>query len=122
MENPRDFIDVMLIEILQTSDVTSSFYGQKGRDALFNVVIDLFLAGQETTASTLVWIFFYMLHHPDVQDSVHQEIDQVHHTVPNLHFLSKKSILEKRKTTSILTDVQYRGFVNFEARTPIFGV
>ena len=80
-ENPRDFIDVMLIEIQQTSDVTSSFYGQKGRDALFNVVIDLFLAGQETTASTLVWMFFYMLHHPDVQASVHQEIDQVTYTV-----------------------------------------
>jgi hypothetical protein len=53
-DNPRDFTDVMLMEIKNTTDPTSSFYGQTGKDALLNVIIDLFLAGQETTSSSLV--------------------------------------------------------------------
>ncbi|XP_055332134.1 cytochrome P450 2A1-like [Paramacrobiotus metropolitanus] len=36
----------------------------------------LFGAGTETTATTLNWTFLFMLHHPDVQAKVHQEIDE----------------------------------------------
>ena len=39
--------------------------------------------------------------------------------VSKIHFFKKT---KRGKSTSILTDVQCGGFVNFEARTPIFGV
>ena len=44
---------------------------------MFNNLIDLFIAGMETTSSSLLWTFFYLLHHPEVQKRVHQELDEV---------------------------------------------
>ena len=49
---PRDFTDTMLIEILNTTDPASSFYGDFGIENLKNVMFDLFLAGSETTSTT----------------------------------------------------------------------
>merc|ERR1711936_328007 len=46
---PRDFTDKILIEIQQTTDATSSFYGNTGIENLANTLYDLFLAGSETT-------------------------------------------------------------------------
>jgi cytochrome P450 len=40
-------------------------------------MIDLFFAGMETTSSSLLWTFLYMIHHPDIQQKVHQELDEV---------------------------------------------
>jgi cytochrome P450 len=48
-----------------------------GYFALFNDLIDLFLAGMETTSSSLLWTFLFLLHHPDVQKKIHQELDEV---------------------------------------------
>lgn len=35
----------------------------------------MFLAGSETTASTLDWAFLFMSENPDIQDKCHREID-----------------------------------------------
>ena len=53
-----------------------------GYYALFNNLIDLFIAGMETTSSSLLWTFFYLLHYPQVQKRVHQELDEVTPTLP----------------------------------------
>ena len=70
-------MDLMLVEIANTKDPQSSFYGEKGHYALFNDMIDLFIAGMETTSSSLMWTFLYLIHHPDVQQKVHEELDRV---------------------------------------------
>jgi len=41
------------------------------------VLVDLFLAGAETTSSTLQWAMLYMIVFPEVQEKVQQEIDTV---------------------------------------------
>ena len=74
-DNMRDYIDVYLNEI----------HGKKDREEqthlndteLRAVVNDFFLAGTETTSSTLRWALLYMLKYPDVQKRVHDEIDLV---------------------------------------------
>jgi cytochrome P450 len=38
---------------------------------------DIFIAGSETTAVTLRWIFLFMIHNPDVQKKVQEELDMV---------------------------------------------
>ena len=76
-DQARDMIDLFLSEIENTTDAKSSFYGRTGYYAMINDHIDLFLAGMETTSTSLVWTFLYLLHHPDVKKKIHEEIDQV---------------------------------------------
>nr|APH81376.1 cytochrome P450 CYP3034A1 [Tigriopus kingsejongensis] len=76
-EAPNDFIECYLQEIQSTSDPQSSFYQDQGLKSLDCVLIDLFMGGSETTSITLVWTFLCLLHHPDVQDRIHQELDSI---------------------------------------------
>ena len=76
-DSPRDFIDVVLKEIQETLDPSSNFYGETGKNNLANILIDLFLAGGETSSTTLAWATLYMVRHPEVQEKVQQELDQV---------------------------------------------
>ena len=46
---------------------------------MINDHIDLFIAGTETTSTSLVWTFLYLLHHPDVKQRLHNEIEEVNH-------------------------------------------
>ena len=76
-ETVRDMMDLFLNEIEETSDHNSSFYGQKGHYAMINDFIDLFLASIETTSTSLNWTFFYLLHHPEMKQKIHEELDKV---------------------------------------------
>jgi len=38
---------------------------------------DMFAAGTETTTSTIRWILFYLIKHPEIQQKVHCEIEEV---------------------------------------------
>ena len=61
VNEPRDFTDKMLIEINNTTDKSSSFYGDVGIENLSNTLFDLFLVGSETTSTTLTWAALYMV-------------------------------------------------------------
>lgn len=41
------------------------------------ILIDLFIAGLQTTAITLDFLFLYMTVHQDIQSQVHNELDAV---------------------------------------------
>ncbi|XP_072039153.1 cytochrome P450 2D26-like [Amphiura filiformis] len=71
----RDFIDVYLkdLQMKKEQGIATHF----SDDELVAVVHDLFLAGTETTSTTLRWALLYMLKYPDVQKRVHEEIDSV---------------------------------------------
>jgi cytochrome P450 len=77
VDDIRDMTDLFLKEIGNTDDKDSSFYKERGHFNLINNFIDLFLAGMETTSTTLLWTFFYLLHHPDVKNKIHEELDKV---------------------------------------------
>ncbi|XP_075895316.1 cytochrome P450 2J5-like [Nelusetta ayraudi] len=71
--NPRDYIDAFLIEMEKPKD------GQLGFTCS-NIVLcsmDLFLAGTETTSTTMLWALVYLIKHPDIQEKVQAEIDRV---------------------------------------------
>ncbi|XP_066300800.1 cytochrome P450 2B5-like [Branchiostoma lanceolatum] len=71
----RDFIDAFLLEQQRAEDeqARENFTDKQ----LQEVLIDLFMAGTETTATTIDWVLLYMIVNPEIQEKVHQEIDSV---------------------------------------------
>ncbi|KAM3864810.1 cytochrome P450 2U1 [Diretmus argenteus] len=75
-DNPRDLIDMYLVEMLAqraAGERDSSF----SEDYLFYIIGDLFIAGTDTTTNSMLWILLYMVLHPDIQEKVQAEIDEV---------------------------------------------
>ncbi len=70
----RDFTDHYLREIREKSahDVESSFKEDIGKLNLLNVLTDFFIAGSETTSTTLNWSMLYMIVNPDIQKKVQE--------------------------------------------------
>ena len=40
-------------------------------------LVDLFIAGTDTTSKAIKWAILYLLHNPDIQTKVHEELDRV---------------------------------------------
>ncbi|CAG7836818.1 unnamed protein product [Allacma fusca] len=76
-DSPRDFLDVYLNEVKKTKDPQSSFHGEDGILSLRVTMLDLFVAGAETTSTTLSWAFLILALHPEIQEKVHEEIKKV---------------------------------------------
>ncbi|XP_056588708.1 cytochrome P450 2B4-like isoform X1 [Triplophysa dalaica] len=73
-ENPRDFIDAYLLEIeKQKSHEDSTFHEEN----MLMSTADLFLAGTDTTATTIRWGLIFLMENPEVQERCHKEIVQV---------------------------------------------
>ncbi|XP_068178274.1 cytochrome P450 2U1 [Antennarius striatus] len=75
-DNPRDLTDMYLMEMLAkqaAGEEDSSFT----EDYLFYIIGDLFIAGTDTTANSVLWVLLYMVSYPDIQDKVQAEIDEV---------------------------------------------
>ncbi|XP_038045220.1 cytochrome P450 2J5-like [Patiria miniata] len=74
-DDKRDFMDMYIGEMKekerQNVDTILSL------DNLVSVINDLFVAGTDTTATTLRWGLLYMVLNPDIQQRVQQEIDAV---------------------------------------------
>ncbi|GFN76902.1 cytochrome p450 2u1 [Plakobranchus ocellatus] len=48
-----------------------------GKPCLRRVLLQLFVAGTDTSATTIIWFMLFMLHHPHIQNKVFEEIEQV---------------------------------------------
>lgn len=63
---PRDYIDAMLEE----SDKIDNFEELD----IYTTLLDFFVAGSETTSTTLLWAFFFLSQHPEAQEKLASEI------------------------------------------------
>ncbi|XP_043535724.1 cytochrome P450 2D17-like isoform X1 [Chiloscyllium plagiosum] len=73
-ERIRDFIDAYLLEMEKERNFPGSCLTDG--NLLYNIY-DLFLAGTESTMTTLRWALLYMMAYPDVQENCQKEIDEV---------------------------------------------
>ncbi|OWF46611.1 cytochrome P450 2J6-like [Mizuhopecten yessoensis] len=71
-ENIRDFIDAFLKE--QNDKGTSGIFDDEN---LMILTLNLFNAGTATIAVTISWAILFLIHHPDVQTKLRQEIEDV---------------------------------------------
>ncbi|XP_069129127.1 cytochrome P450 2B2-like [Argopecten irradians] len=71
-DNIRDFIDAFILE-----EMTQGKADYLDDDNLTNVVYALFLAGTETTSSTIKWAILFLICNTHVQTKLRQEINDV---------------------------------------------
>ncbi|XP_054838116.1 cytochrome P450 2J4-like [Eublepharis macularius] len=71
-EEPADFIHCYLAQIEKSKDQLKPAYDEHN---MIQSIFDLFLAGTETSSTTLCWALLYMVAYPDVQAKVQKEID-----------------------------------------------
>ncbi|KAJ8378492.1 hypothetical protein AAFF_G00239560 [Aldrovandia affinis] len=70
---PRDYIDSFLTEMENNAEDPAAGFHQTN---LILCALDLFLAGTETTFTTLRWALLFMIKYPDIQEKVQAEIDR----------------------------------------------
>ncbi|XP_061185656.1 cytochrome P450 2B4-like [Saccostrea echinata] len=73
-EHIKDFIDAYLLEQKQRSNEIDTTFTDKN---LNQILRDFFIAGTETTSTTLRWAFLFLLHNPHWQKILQKEIDDV---------------------------------------------
>uniref|UniRef100_M3YDU2 Uncharacterized protein n=1 Tax=Mustela putorius furo TaxID=9669 RepID=M3YDU2_MUSPF len=72
--DPRSFTDAFLVRQQEEKGTSTAYFSDENLVAL---VSNLFVAGTETTASTLRWALLLMLRYPEVQKNVCDEITKV---------------------------------------------
>ncbi|XP_023682988.1 cytochrome P450 2F2-like [Paramormyrops kingsleyae] len=70
---PRDLIDCYLDEIEKRGDNGSPFC----EDQLIIYILDIYIAGTDTTSNTMLFALLYLMTYPEVQARCQQEIDTV---------------------------------------------
>ncbi len=70
--SPRDFVDVYIAA--QKAAKNGFFVGPFGDLNLENVIVDLLIAGSETTSTSLSWCMLYMAKYQEVQEKIQEEI------------------------------------------------
>ncbi|KAL1023333.1 hypothetical protein UPYG_G00039360 [Umbra pygmaea] len=74
LSSPRDFIDCFLNEIKKWEHDSKAGFNLENLSAC---TADLFVAGTETTSTTLYWALLFMINYPEIQAKVQAEIDAV---------------------------------------------
>ncbi|XP_022095821.1 cytochrome P450 2J6-like [Acanthaster planci] len=127
-DNLNDFTDVFLKEIKSNEEKAKAGvkHGHLTENSFVGTVGNLFVAGTETTATTLQWAILYMAVYPEIQKRVQAEIDDVvgrnrlprMADKPELNF-TRAVIWEVQRLTIVAplglahaaaSDTQFRGF------------
>ncbi|NXP44970.1 CP2K1 protein, partial [Heliornis fulica] len=75
----RSFIDTFLVRQQEENGNANGYFDNEN---LIEVVRNLFVAGMETTSTTLRWGLLFMIKHPEIQKKVQGEIERVIGTNP----------------------------------------
>lgn len=69
----RDLLDMFLRKQANAGENAKYFEDEN----LLNIMLDLFIAGSDTTASTLSWAYLFLSAHPDIQEECYRETTSI---------------------------------------------
>ncbi|XP_062987905.1 cytochrome P450 2J5-like [Elgaria multicarinata webbii] len=97
---PRDFIDFYLLQMEKRRNEPNSTYDEEN---LVQCIHDFFIAGTETTATSLRWALLLLTNHPDIQDKVYKEIEDVFSSSCSICY---KDITKLPYTNAVIHEMQ----------------
>uniref|UniRef100_A0A914YVV9 CYtochrome P450 family n=1 Tax=Panagrolaimus superbus TaxID=310955 RepID=A0A914YVV9_9BILA len=74
-EEPRDYAEAFLRHQYKLDKDGTKDHNYSDKQ-LVDSILDIWIAGQETTSSFLAWLVLYMMEYPEIQEKAHTELDK----------------------------------------------
>ncbi|KAL8188162.1 UNVERIFIED_CONTAM: hypothetical protein K2H54_062269 [Gekko kuhli] len=97
---PQDFTDYYLSQITRSKHDPDSTFTEEN---LTQCIFDFFIAGTDTTATTLQWAVFLMATHPEIQEKVQKELEDVFGSSFSIGYQERKKL---PYTSAVIHEIQ----------------
>ncbi|XP_042314837.1 cytochrome P450 2J2-like isoform X2 [Sceloporus undulatus] len=103
--DPQDFIDYYLLQMEKSKGDPNTTFSE---DNLAQCILELFIAGTETTSSTLQWGLLLMVANPDIQERVYKEMEEVLGSFNSISYQDRKKL---PYTNAVIHEVQRAKYI-----------